>query len=171
MKPSPSLPAAVRKTSRTPLAGLKSAGVSFFLSPRPQVRDNKTWDYERTKEPKMDPESDQKANASWETETNFTLLSYRTCILLLLLLLFSLFLFLLFYDFLFLFFLFSFLHFICLIALLDCFSLFSLSQCILIFLLSLHLYSNNTLLLVFYFLFFLFTSYISCHIIVIPVLL
>ena len=60
--------------------------------------------------------------------------------------------------------------FLCLIALFDWISLFSL-YCILIFLLLLHLGSNNTLLLIIYFLFWLSKSYISCHIIVAPVLL
>ena len=58
----------------------------------------------------------------------------------------------------------------CLIALLDCFSLFFL-YCILIFVLSLHPCSNNTQLLIWYFLFWSSKSYISCHIIVVLVLL
>ena len=60
--------------------------------------------------------------------------------------------------------------FLCLIALLDWFSSFSL-YCILIVLLSLHPCSNNTQLLIGYFMFWLSKSYISCHIIVVPVLL
>ena len=60
--------------------------------------------------------------------------------------------------------------FLCLIALFDWFSLFSL-YCILILLLSLDLCSNNTQHLIRYFLLWLSKSYISCHIIVVPVLL
>ena len=59
--------------------------------------------------------------------------------------------------------------FLCLIALFDWFSLFSL-YCILIFLLSFHTHSNNAQLLIGYFLFWLSKSYISCHIIVVPVI-
>ena len=86
------------------------------------------------------PEKEHEAKPNnWETETNFTLLYYRTCILLFICITSLLFLPLLFYEyFLFLFFLFSFLCFVCLVAWFHWFSLFSLSYCILIFLLSLH---------------------------------
>ena len=64
-------------------------------------------------------------------ETNFTLLSFRTCMF---------------------FFYFSSFHLIsflfCLLDFIVWFSLFSLSSCMLIFLLSLHSYSNNTLLFI-----------------------
>ena len=59
--------------------------------------------------------------------------------------------------------------FICLIVLFDWFSLFSIA--FYFFLFSLHSCSNNTLLLIVYFLFWLSKSYISCHIIVLSVLL
>ena len=65
---------------------------------------------------------------------------------------------------------FIFILFLCLIALFDWFSLFSL-YCILIFLLSLHSCFNNIPLMIVYFLFWLSNSCISCHIIVVPVLL
>ena len=94
---------------------------------------------------------------------------YCLCVLLFFSIIFTTFILILF--FLFLFHMFSFPHFISLfnyiVWLVPLFSLY----CILIFLLSLHSCSNNTLLSIVYSIFWLSKSYISCHIIVVPVLL
>ena len=122
-----------------------------------------------------DTKGEHKANPqNWETETNVTLLSLRAGILLFMCIIIILSLFHHFY-FISIFYISSlclvFLTlFLCLIALFDWFSLFYL-YCILIFILSLHSFTNNTLLLIMYLLFWLSKSYISCHIIVVLVLL
>ena len=152
----PPLPAASRKTSRNHMVGLQSAEDFCSLSSK-----CKTIRPGTVKGPKIDPERDQKANAT--TETKFTLLPYRTCIL---------------YYFLFLFFCYYFIFYfyffhLVFIVLFVWFQYLNGFLCspfhIAFWFLFLHLYSNNTLLLVFYFLFFLFRSYISCHIIVVPI--
>ena len=123
------------------------------------------------KGPETDRKGEHKANPI-ETETSVTLLYHRAGILLFMciIIFFIIFTFILLvllnFSSLCLVFL---ILFLCLVALFDWFSLFSL-YCILIFLLSLHLCTNNTLLLIGCFLFWLSKSYISCHIIVVPVL-
>ena len=99
------------------------------------------------------------------TETKFTSLSYRTCILFLTFYLYFYILLLLFLVIILLFYFSSFhvVCFVCFISLFDCFLLFTLSYCILISLPSLHLQYYNTLLLAFYVLLFLFRSYISLY--------
>ena len=143
MKPNLPQPAAARKTTRTCLAALKSAGGFFFSFPSETIRPGAVKGLE------TDPKREHKANLNnWETDKFHFAISENLHVIVCLyyyyyFIIFTSFISIFYFSF---FCLVFFILFVCLIALFDWFSLFSLSWCILIFLLLLHLCSNNTLL-------------------------